>query len=266
MTKKEFLKQLLYILIFIIAAVTLTMLWLRFYTNHGQKLDMPEYVNTHITEAMKDAEKKSFEIIVNDSVHIVGRKGGMIIDQNPKFGAKVKENRKVYVTVTKFNADKIKLSDLPPLYGNDYDQKRKELNYQDINTVVDDFRFDRGEPNHILEVLYNGKVVINKDVVMEDIEIEKGGTLHFILSQQTGGKMKIPDLKCQTVAKARFLLEHSRFKLGEINAQGIDDIENAYIISQSPAIDADNPDLLIEMGTVFTVTVSEDLPSDCSDQ
>ena len=63
---------------------------------------------------------------MNDSVHIVGRQGGMIINQNPKSGSLVKENRKIYVTVTKYNPDKLTLKDLPVLYGADFEQKRKE--------------------------------------------------------------------------------------------------------------------------------------------
>ena len=74
-------------------------------------MELPDYENTLIDDANKDANKRSFEIIVNDSVHIVGRRGGMIINQNPVKGSLVKENRKIYVTITKFNPDKLTLDD-----------------------------------------------------------------------------------------------------------------------------------------------------------
>lgn len=262
MTGKLFLRQLLYIALFLIAVVTLTMLWLRFYTNHGQKIEMTDYSDLPLETALEDAENKSFDIIVNDSIHQVGIEGGLIIDQNPKPGAMVKENRKVYVTITKFNPDKVKFGDLPTLYGNDFEQKRKELEHLEINAIVDDFKYDPGEPNHILEVKYNGQVIANRDIERKDIEIEKGGTLHFILSQRSGGKFTIPDLRCYTVKRARWFLEESYLKLGSITPTGIENLDDAYIISQSPS-----PNLAekIEMGSSIDVVVSMEKPADCPD-
>ena len=239
----------------------LTLLWLRLYTNHGQKLELPDYENTYIEDARRDAEERSFEIIVSDSVHIVGKKGGMIINQNPIKGSLVKENRKIYVTVTKFNPDKLTLDDLPMLYGADFEQKRKELGYQEINTVIDGFRYDKGEPNHILEVSYNGIIIVNKDVTRNDVEIEKGGTLHFILSEQSGGTTKIPDLRCMTIAQARFYLEGVKLKLGNITPSTIENLDQAYITSQDPAYD---PVSIIDMGSPIDVSVSENIPPDCN--
>ena len=56
----------------------LTLLWLRFYTNHGQELEMPDYIGVQLDEASKNAEDKTFQIVVTDSVHIVGTAGGEI--------------------------------------------------------------------------------------------------------------------------------------------------------------------------------------------
>ena len=248
-------------LIVVIVILGLTVLWLRFYTNHGQKLELPDYVDTYILDAQKDAEKKSFEIIVNDSVHIVGMRGGMIRNQNPTAGSLVKENRKIYVTITKFTPDKLTLNDLPVLYGADFEQKRKELRYQELNAIIDGYRYDPGEPNHILEVKYNDEVIVSKNVDRKDVEIEKGGTLHFILSEQSGGTTKIPDLRCMTVAEARFYLNASKLKLGKIQASDIEDIEQSYIITQSPAYD---PVAIIDMGSPIDVTVSENIPTGCN--
>jgi beta-lactam-binding protein with PASTA domain len=237
------------------------MLWLRFYTNHGQKLELPDYEDTFIVDAIKDADKRSFQIIVNDSVHMVGRRGGMIINQNPKKGALVKENRKIYVTITKFNPDKITLADLPVLYGSDFDQKRKELSYQEINSVIDGFKYDPGEPNHILEVRYNDEVIVGANIERKDVEIEKGGTLHFILSEQSGGTTKIPDLRCMTVAQARFYLEGLKLRLGNITPQGVENMDDAYIVNQLPAYD---PVAIIDMGSPIDIMVSENIPEDCN--
>jgi len=81
---KKFLKQLLYLFAFVIFLIVAAIQWLKYYTHHGQKLEMPNYIGINHVEAKKDAEKKSFVLIVEDSLHIVGKPGGEIIDQNPK--------------------------------------------------------------------------------------------------------------------------------------------------------------------------------------
>ena len=123
---KTFLKHLGLIIAFYLIIMISLLLWLNIYTNHGQKLILPDYRNMHVEKAIIDAEKHKFKIIIDDSTHIVGKPGGIIIDQNPKSHSKVKENRKIYVTVTKYNPDKLNIEDLPSLYGRNYDSKKRE--------------------------------------------------------------------------------------------------------------------------------------------
>ncbi len=261
MTRKQFLFQLLYIFLFIVGVMMLTLLWLRFYTNHGQELEMPDYIDVQLDEASKNAEDKTFQIVVTDSVHIVGTPGGEIRDQNPKGGSKVKENRKIYVTITKYNADRMKLSDLPTLYGRDFEQKRKELQHLNINANIKEFKYDSGEPNHILEVWYKGKIVANRDIERNDVEIEKGGTLDFVLSEQSGGAAAIVDVRCMTVGKARFFLKNTKFNLGEIEPASLAGDDSAIIVEQEPFFD---PGRVIERGTKFKVKVSSERPPNCN--
>ena len=86
--KSRIVKHLFFIAIFLLLVLGAILFWLSMYTNHGQKLEMPDYVSTHLDDASDDAEDKSFEIIVNDSIHIVGEPGGMIRSQNPLAGAR----------------------------------------------------------------------------------------------------------------------------------------------------------------------------------
>jgi len=109
------------LLLLVIFGVTL--LWLKAYTNHGQKLELDDYVGVHYQKATKDSKKESFELIVKDSIHKVGQPGGLIIAQNPPGGSLVKENRKIYVDITKYNPDEIALESLSAMYGTQYNSK-----------------------------------------------------------------------------------------------------------------------------------------------
>ena len=63
---KEFpiIKHLLLAVAFIVGLVLLTMMWLRFYTNHGEKLVLPNFVKMHAYDAAELAEDNSFELVV----------------------------------------------------------------------------------------------------------------------------------------------------------------------------------------------------------
>ncbi len=240
----------------------MVLMWLRIYTNHGQQLVLDDYTNLHVNEASKLANKETFKIIVTDSIHVVGRPGGIVLSQNPTPGAKVKENRKIYVRTTKYNADKIKVSDLPLLYGVNYQQKKEELAYREIESKIKSKRYDPGEPDYILEVWYKGNLIIGKNVLKTDVEIEKGDILEFVLSERGGGRFVIPDLKCKTLAASQFYLESSNLEIGDVNELGeITDPENAYVIRQNPLHDGEST---LEQGGKINVTITQNRPSECN--
>lgn len=260
LTPKAFLRQLFYMALVAITVGFITIMWLRFYTNHGQKLEMPRFIDMHVDDARSIAKKKTFQVVVTDSVHIIGQPGGMILDQNPSAGSFVKENRKIYVRTTKYRPDKIKSKDLPVLYGSNYNQKRKELSQRGITTKIKDYKYDSGEPDHILEVWYKDQILFDANIARNDVEIEKGGTLEVVLSKRTGGSIEIPDLTCYKLKEARYVLEESKLNMGSIEGGGDGNVEEYYIIGQSPSY---SPGTTITMGESINVILSPTKPDGC---
>lgn len=261
LTSKQFFKQLLYIAIFLGLLLMGILIWLKFYTNHGQKIALPNYVGEHIDQATKDADDKTFSIIVNDSVHIVGKPGGIILDQNPLPNAEVKEGRKIYVRTTKHNADQYPLSKLPTLYGNDFDQKKRELKFLEIDAVIKDYKYDPAEPNHILEVYYNAEKIVSSTVLKKSTMIEKGGTLEMVLSSRGGGNTELPDLKCYLYPEALFYLEQLKLEMGTVTKIGnVTNLDSAYVVSQDPPYDLASE---IERGSRVNVSVQQSKPNNC---
>lgn len=258
---KAFLKQLLLIMGFLAIVIVSLMIWLNVYTNHGQELILPDYKGQLVEEVKIDAKKKQFVIVVDDSTHIVGKRGGEIIAQNPKPNAKVKENRKIYVTTTKYQADKIKLSDLPSLYGRNYNSKKRELNILQINTTIKDYKYDLGEPNYILEAYYKGKQIISREGKIAGIEIEKGGTIDFVLSKKSGGTIELPNLRCMTLEQAIFMIESTNLQLGAIRKNGVlTNTDNGFVVEQNPSY---APGASITIGSTIELMISEEKPVDC---
>ena len=248
---------------FLLVAIVLggVLIWLKIYTNHGQKLELKDYIDQPYEKAAKNADKQSFELIVKDSIHKVGRPGGIILSQNPPAGALVKENRKIYVDVTKYSADKISLSNISTMYGRKYKAKENELSYLDISTSIRGYRQDPGEPDHILEVYYKGQLIEGASGQKRNIEIEKGATLEFVLSKIEGGHVDLPDLVCRQYRELNFLLPSYRLKLGGAVPEGaITDKNTAYVISQEPA---HYEGAVINMGESIKVVIQQEQPESC---
>ncbi len=186
--------------------------WLDKYTNHGQKLELPNYIGEQIENSIDDAKSRSFDIIVNDSVHIVGKDGGLIQIQNPPGGSLVKENRKIYVTITKYKADKVSLEDMR-FYGEDFNQITAQLKTRNIYTNIKSKQFDGINQNSVLEIWHNGKLVIDRRKGAKGLVIDKGDTLDFVISSSQGGTSEVPILIGRSVSAADLILSGQGLKI-----------------------------------------------------
>lgn len=259
---KTFWKNVAIILLVALLLVFLTNLWLKQYTLHGQKLKLPNFVDMQWSDAQKIANENKFELVVIDSIHIVGKHGSIVLNQNPESGFHVKEGRKVYVTVTKHNADMVDIKVLPVLYGKNYDRKKRELEigYQ-INSTVVGSKYDIGPEGHIMMVMYDRDTIITKRKRVKNLEIPRGGTLKFVLSKKSGGLVEIPDLVCQSFDAAKFLLSGYKLKTGEAQADAtVENFADAIVYKQEPAY---SPGKKVSMGSTFTLYLTQDPPTDC---
>ena len=237
--------------------------FLNLYTNHGQKLTLQKYVGVTLANTKKHAEPRGYEIIVSDSLYIKGRAGGLIVSQIPLPGSQVKRGRKIYVTLTKYQAESFQAELLPILYGKKYEFKRTELfNLFELNSKIKGVKFDPGPENHILEVYYHNQLLINGSERKTNVTIAKGDTLEFVISTKVGGEVPIPNLICQTLAEAKFLLSSSKLELGTIVEEGdITDPETAYIVKQIPEAQDGQT---IELGSSFKITIVQQKPENCN--
>ncbi len=235
--------------------------WLKMYTNHGQKLEVHNYIGKSYKKAAKHAKKESFQLIIRDSIHKVGIPGGQIIAQNPTGGSFVKKNRKLYVDVTKYLADEIPLERLPEMYGSSYKSVAEMLKNLDIESNITGYRHDPSSPDHILEVRYNGQLLVGASGKKSKATIKKGGTLDFILSKRDGAEIDLQDFTCRQYKSLGFMLEVLDLKLGAIERVGaITNQNEAWIIAQYPSYSEGKK---IIQGESIEVTIQQEQPESC---
>ena len=73
---------------------------------------VPNVKNKTLNEAQQALSNQKLKGLVIDSSYVKGVPDGMVLDQNPAGGARVKEGRTIYLTVTTSKVPLVKLPDL----------------------------------------------------------------------------------------------------------------------------------------------------------
>lgn len=239
----------------------MTNFWLKCYTQHGESVHVNDFTGMHLTDARKVSASKGFEFIIIDSVWMDGRPGGIIIQQDPKPNAGVKEGRKIYVTVTGLPGQ----VRLPGLAESSYDFERyaQKLTRLGIKSKVREKVYDsRQAPNTILYLNYMDRKVTDGDI-RNGFEVMMGSTVEAVVTERFSNEVEIPELVCRTYEEAVFLLSSSGFTVGIVNEDPtVTDRSQAYVYMQEPAF-ATGQYMLV--GTQFQLWLTQSLPDGCPD-
>ena len=206
---------------------------LRWYTNHGQRLEVGEYVGMSIDDARRQVERADFRVEISDSVFLVDQPPRVVLRQDPQPGSFVKENRRIYLTVTKAIPDEVELPALTGTY--DFDRYRRKLLMLDVDGKVRERKYSsRYEANTILEVYYEG-AEITEAQLKRGFKVPKGAMLEFVVTSKEGGLARLPELTCRTLEEATFFLEEARLRLGRVQTDAtVTNPELAYVWRQDP--------------------------------
>lgn len=239
----------------------LTFWWLKCYTNHGESVQVPNYVGMSFREAARKARARDFGVAVSDSLYVPGKPPGEITAQDPKAESRVKEGRTIYFTVTKNNPDIVKLPDLTG--GDDYDLYSRKISRMGLKPRIVARAADPGAPaNVILAVIYKGDTITRK--LRAGYSVEMGATLDFVVSEEVKTTVNIPDCVCQTLDAAKFLLQTSELSVGTIiKDASVTDPESAYVWRQMPKYD---PNGTMRKGEQIDLYITQDKPSTCGGQ
>ena len=128
-TKKSFfsnwiVRNLLIAVVIVVALVAGVMIFLNLVTQHNKELSVPDFSNMSVQEAEYAASQAGMRVEVTDSVFVKRMKRGSVYRQNPAPGAKVKEGRRIVLTINAVNAKKVTM---PNLVGLSLRQAKAEL-------------------------------------------------------------------------------------------------------------------------------------------
>ena len=96
----------------VIIAAWSTLHWMDRYTHHGKSYVVPDVKEKPVSTAKELLQKEKMKALVIDSTFVKGMPAGIVLDQTPAGGSRVKEGRTIYLTINTLEIPKIKLPDL----------------------------------------------------------------------------------------------------------------------------------------------------------
>ena len=117
-------RNLLTAVLIVAVLVVGSMILLNVLTQHNRELSVPDFSNMSLAEAEVSAQQAGVRIDVTDSVFVRKMRKRAVYRQNPAPGAKVKNGRRIMLTINAVNAKKVTM---PDLVGYSMRQAKAEL-------------------------------------------------------------------------------------------------------------------------------------------
>lgn len=154
----------------------LTVLLLQFFTRHGREVEMPDFKGRSADELIQKGTSEGFVFVVNDEIYERNAEPGTVLKQNPLPGEKVKNGRKVYLTLAASQPPMVKMPEL-----RDLSLRQAQIMLESQKLVLDKV-IEKPSPyeNVVLEVLYNGHTV------SAGKEVRQGDKITLVVGKNIG--------------------------------------------------------------------------------
>ncbi|MDX1363997.1 PASTA domain-containing protein [Arenibacter latericius] len=166
---KTFLIQLVLAVVVSVLVVFGAMQWLKETTNHGEFVEVPDLSGKSVMETRTLIEKSGLRFSVLDSANYnPSYPRFSIIDQNPPAGNKVKEGRKIYITVNPSGYKKITIPNIIQVTQRNASSMLKAVGLEiERVTYIDELGKDM-----VYHIKHNGKYIKPGDKLPKTSKIE----------------------------------------------------------------------------------------------
>ena len=148
-------KNILIAISIVVVLIVGSMIFLNVFTKHNQELTVPDLANLTVDEAQIVAAEAGMRVEVTDSAFVKRMKRGAVYRQNPVPGSKVKEGRRISLTINAVNPRQITM---PDLIGYSTRQAKAELLSRGL--VLGSLIYVQDmATNNVLKQLHNNKEI-----------------------------------------------------------------------------------------------------------
>lgn len=137
-------------------------------TRHNLEITVPDLTNISVDEAEKIVAANKMKLEVIDSVYVKRMGKGLVYRQNPKAGSKVKEGRRILLTINAMNAKKVMM---PNLVGYSMRQAKAEILSKGLQIGRLEYVTDIAT-NNVLKQMYGGQEIAPGTMIESEAKID----------------------------------------------------------------------------------------------
>lgn len=212
-------------------------------TNHGESITVPSVEGLPITKVEDFLASHDLRYEVNDSSYSPDYPPLTVLKQYPAAGAKVKENRKIFVSVNRKNPPTVKMPDLidGSLTNAEAVLRGSELKRGKIRLVRGPFL------NVVKEMQIDGNKVV------PGVLVPKGTVIDLVVMDGGSNKLPAPNVLGFSFEDAKVNILGSNLNIGDIELLGDTTGLNPVILKQEPT-----PGEVIIVGDVINLWIGEE--------
>lgn len=221
---------LIHIVLASVTLVTLALLYFFVYlpgiTNHGETITVPSIEGQSIEEAQETLARHDLRAEVSDSSYSATVPPLTVLKQFPHPNSKVKEGRKIYLTVNRIQPPLMPLPSLidVSLVNAEAQLEANELKRGRITYVHGPYALV------VKEMRYNGQLIDPKTMV------PKGAVIDLVVQDGGASTIKSPELIGLSLADAKFIILGNDLNFGGARVVGDTTLGGAVVIKQRPKV------------------------------
>lgn len=141
--------------------------WMIRYTKHGEHVEVPEVKGMMIGDAEYALEELELVTVVVDSAYVRQQPAGIVLEQKPAPGSKVKSGREIYLTI---NQKQSPTNTIPDIAGN-CSRREAEARLRSLGFKIGPMEFVAGDPDWVVALKVNGREVYTGERVPVDAPV-----------------------------------------------------------------------------------------------
>jgi len=254
---KLFAKQLGIAVAIFVGGIIIMLIWLNFYTRHGEAKPVPDFVGLTIeeTQALARRHKMTYQII--DSVYTNFVPKGRIAEQNPRPGFRVKTGRNITLIINAFSPEMVAMPNLVNL------PRRQAL------LIIERSGLEIGmlkyKPDLSIDVVLEQE--INGRNIRAGDSIQRGAIVDLVLGRGLSDqRTPVPYLIGYDFEEARSRILGASLNLGayifDNTVANYQDSSNAFVYRQIPDFNMESELQLGSIIYLWLTTDSAKLPTD----
>ncbi len=222
----EFRKQLIIAIIAVFVLLFTLFFSLRYYTKHGEGIPVPKVKEIDIEKAISILEEHGLRYQI-DSVFVMDKAPGLVLEQDPDPETNVKSNRIIYLTIVSSQTPDVNFPDI------------ENKTFLEAKSILENYGLKIGDTTYKSDIARDA--VLSFSYAGQSLKIgqkiPKGSKIDLALGDGMGAsEIEVPDFRGLTLNEAKFSIRGSSLTLGDIYYEGVTDSASAIVIAQSPAV------------------------------